>query len=252
MIGDHVINKNKGGIKLMDFVFVVNLTVAIIAGIIVGLERQWQQKIAGIRTTALVSFGACMFVTLSVFMAGTDSSPTRIAAQVVSGIGFLAGGVIIRDGFSVSGINTAATIWCSAAIGSIIGAGYPLEGIIGAFMLMFVNIVLRSLSHKVDDFRSDSTHYYVSVTCAQEDEIKVRTKILHALNALSLDFNQITCGSVKEGRVAILIDLEMNANESTTQIRIKSLVEKLLTERRILQVHNMGDDLESDPPHQHE
>ena len=227
----------------MDFEFVINLLISITAGIIVGLERQWQQKLAGIRTTALVSFGSCMFVTLSTFMAGADSSPSRIAAQVVSGIGFLAGGVIIRDGFSVSGINTAATLWCSAAIGSMIGAGYPVQGIIAAIMLMFMNIVLRSLSHKVDDFRSDSIHYYVSVMCAQEDEIKVRTKILHALNTLSLTFNQITCGTVKDGRVDILIDLEMNANESATQIRIKSLIEKLLTERRILQVHNIGDDL---------
>ena len=229
----------------MNFIFVLNLTIAIVAGMIVGLERQWQQKIAGIRTTALVSFGACMFVTLSVFMAGADSSPTRIAAQVVSGIGFLAGGVIIRDGFSVSGINTAATIWCSAAIGSIIGAGFRIEGIVAAVMLMLVNIMLRGLSQKVDDFRADDSQYYVAVTCLQEDEIKVRTKILHALNALSLNFNQITCSPVKDGRVDILVDLEINAKESMTQIRIKSLVEKLLAERRILQVHNIGDDLDN-------
>ena len=229
----------------MEFIFVINLLISIAAGIIVGLERQWQQKLAGIRTTALVSFGSCMFVTLSTFMAGGDSSPSRIAAQVVSGIGFLAGGVIIRDGFSVSGINTAATLWCSAAIGSMIGAGYPIQGIVAAFMLMFMNIVLRNLSHKVDDFRSDSTHYYVSATCKEEDEMKVRTKILHTLNALSLNFNQITCGAVKDGRVDILIDLEINANESTTQIRIRNLIEKLLAEYRILQVQNIGDGLEN-------
>lgn len=229
----------------MNLIFIFNLTIAIVAGIIVGFERQWQKKIAGIRTTALVSFGACMFVTLSVFMAGADSSPTRIAAQVVSGIGFLAGGVIIRDGFSVSGINTAATIWCSAAIGSIIGAGFWLEGVVAAIMLMIVNIMLRGLSHKVDDFRSNDSQYYVSVSCLQEDEIKVRTKILHALNTLSLNFNQITCSSATDGQIDILIDLEISAKESMTQIRIKNLVEKLLTERRILQVHNIGDDLEN-------
>ena len=228
----------------MEIVFVTNLLISIAAGIIVGLERQWQQKLAGIRTTALVSFGSCMFVTLSTFMAN-DSSPSRVAAQVVSGIGFLAGGVIIRDGFSVSGINTAATLWCSAAIGSMIGAGYPIQGIVAAFMLMLMNIVLRGLSHKVDNFRSDATHYYVSVTCAAEDEVKVRTKIMHTLNALSLNFNQITCGAVKAGRVQILIDLEINANENTTQIRIRNLIEKLLTEYRILQVQNIGEDLTS-------
>lgn len=236
----------------MEVIFVSNLIIAMAAGIVVGLERQWQKKMAGVRTTALVSFGSCMFVTLSTLMSGADSSPTRIAAQVVSGVGFLAGGVIIRDGFSVSGINTAATLWCSAAIGSIIGAGYQMEGIVAAFMLMFMNIVLRSLSHKVDNFRSDSTHYYVSVTCVQEDEIKVRTKIVHTLNLLSLSFNHITCGAVKDGRVEILIDLEINTNESMTQIRIKSLVEKLLTERRILQIQNIGDDLENSALSGHE
>lgn len=227
----------------MNFIFVLNLSIAIVAGVIVGLERQWQQKIAGIRTTALVSFGACLFVTLSTFMAEGDSSPTRIAAQVVSGIGFLAGGVIIRDGFSVSGINTAATIWCSAAIGSIIGAGFKLEGLIAAAMLLVVNIVLRRFSHRVDNFLADTTHYYVTITCSDEDEINVRTKILHHLNALNLNFNQIICGKVKDGRVDILIDLEVNTHESMTQVRINTLVEKLLTERKILQVHNMGDDL---------
>ena len=228
---------------VMDFVF--PLFTSIFAGIIVGLERQWQKKLAGVRTTALVSFGACMFVTLSTFMAPYDGSPSRIAAQVVSGIGFLAGGVIIRDGFSVSGINTAATLWCSAAIGSMIGAGYPVQGLIAAVILMLTNITLRSLSHKVDNIRSNSTEYYVAVTCLQDDEIKVRTKILHALNTLSLNFNQITCGAVVDGRVDILIDIEINPHESMTQIRIRNLVEKLLTERRILQVQNVGDDMEN-------
>jgi len=235
----------------MELAFIINLLISITAGIIIGVERQWRKKMAGVRTTALVSFGACMFVSLSVLMA--DTSSTRMAAQVVSGIGFLAGGVIIRDGFSVSGINTAATLWCSAAIGSIIGAGYPVQGIIAAFMLMLMNIVLRALSHKVDDFRSDSsTRYYVSVKCAHEDEIKVRTKILHTLNALDLNFNQITCGAVKDEHVDILIDLEISANESATHIRIRNLIEKLLIERRILQVHNIGDELESSQTNERE
>ena len=227
----------------MEFIFIINLLIAILAGVIVGLERQWQKKLAGIRTTALVSFGACMFVTLSSLMIG-DSSPTRVMAQVVSGIAFLAGGVIIREGFSVSGINTAATLWCAAAIGSIIGAGFALEGVVAAFMLMFMNITLRTLSKKVDTMRSEPTHYYLSVMCLSKEEIPVRTAILDVLNQLHLDFNQITCGEEEDGRVDILIDLEMDANESMTHLRIKSLVEKLLTDPSILQVHNMGPELD--------
>lgn len=228
----------------IEMIFILNLFIAIFAGIIVGLERQWQQKLAGIRTTALVSFGACMFVSLSTFMSGGD--PTRIAAQVVSGIGFLAGGVIIRDGFSVSGINTAATLWCAAAIGSFVGAGYPLEGVIAAFMLMTLNITLRLFSRKMDTFRSGSTHYYLSVKCLAEKETSARTTILGALNKFGLDFNQITCGAEEDGTVDILVDLEMAANESTTQQRIKTLVEKLLMKHYILQVHNIGPDLEEE------
>jgi len=228
----------------LEVMFIVHLLIAIFAGIIVGLERQWQQKLAGIRTTALVSFGACIFVSLSTFMAGGD--PTRIAAQVVSGIGFLAGGVIIRDGFSVSGINTAATLWCSAAIGSFIGAGYPAEGVIAAVMLMVLNIILRLFSRKMDSLRSGSNHYYLSVKCLAEKETSARTTILGALNQFGLDFNQITCGKEEDGTVDILVDLEMSANESTTQHRIKTLVEKLLMKHYILQVHNMGPDLEEE------
>ena len=227
----------------MEFIFVINLLIAIVAGMIIGLERQWQKKLAGIRTTALVSFGSCMFVTLSTLMIG-DGSPTRVMAQVVSGIGFLAGGVIIRDGFSVSGINTAATLWCAAAIGSMIGAGYPVEGIVAAFMLMFMNITLRTLSRKLDTMRPEPTRYYLSVMCQSKEEIPVRTSILEVLNQLNLDFNQIICGEEDEGHIDILIDLEMDESETITQMRIKSLVEKLLTEPRILQVHNMGHDLE--------
>ena len=228
----------------MDFIFIFNLLIAIFAGIVVGLERQWQQKLAGIRTTALVSFGACMFVSLSTFMSGGD--PTRMAAQVVSGIGFLAGGVIIRDGFSVSGINTAAILWCSAAIGSFVGAGYPLEGVAAAFMLMGVNIILRPFSRKMDNLRSGSNHYYLSVKCLAEKEASARTTILEALNQFGIDFNQITCGQEQDGKVDILVDLEMTANESATQHRVKILVEKLLTKRYILQVHNIGPDLEDE------
>lgn len=228
----------------MEFSFLINISVGILAGVIVGLERQWQQKLAGIRTTALVSFGSCMFVTLSTLFV-TDGSPTRIAAQVVSGVGFLAGGVIIRDGYSVSGINTAATLWCSAAIGAIIGAGYRMEGIICALILMLVNIVLRNLSKKVDTISvvhrsADTKHYYLSVTCPEQEEIHIRTVILDILNQLSLGFNQIICGDAEEEKVKILIDLEVNEQDNSTQLRLQNLTEKLILEKAVLHVQKIG------------
>ncbi len=110
---------------------VLRLFIAIIVGACIGMERQWRHRMAGLRTNALVSLGACIFVLLSV-MIDHDASPSRIAAQVVSGIGFLGGGVIIRDGFSIRGLNTAATLWCAAAVGTLTGAGFLIAAILGA------------------------------------------------------------------------------------------------------------------------
>ncbi|GAA3007084.1 MgtC/SapB family protein [Microbacterium aurantiacum] len=98
---------------------------AIALGSLIGLERQWRQRTTGMRTHALVALGAASFVLLSTATDG-DASPTRIAAQVVSGIGFLGAGIIFREGANVRGLNTAATLWCSAAVGVLCGAGFFL------------------------------------------------------------------------------------------------------------------------------
>src|SRR6478672_1946527 len=97
-------------------------------GTVIGLERQYRARLAGLRTNALVAVGATLFVLLSAHGFGGlttsgDADPTRVAAQIVSGIGFLGAGVIMRDGLNVRGLNTAATLWCSAAVGSLAGAG---------------------------------------------------------------------------------------------------------------------------------
>jgi putative Mg2+ transporter-C (MgtC) family protein len=89
--------------------FVTRLAVAFLLGSSLGFERQWRQRMAGLRTNTLVATGAALFVMLSVLTPG-DASPTRVSAQVVSGIGFLAGGVILKEGLSVRGLNTAATL----------------------------------------------------------------------------------------------------------------------------------------------
>ncbi|MDR0251735.1 MAG: MgtC/SapB family protein, partial [Brucellaceae bacterium] len=93
-----------------------SLTAAFILGGIIGFERQWRQRLAGLRTNTLVAVGAATFVLFASLVDG-DTSPTRVAAQIVSGIGFLGAGIIFKEGFNVRGLNTAATLWCSAAVG---------------------------------------------------------------------------------------------------------------------------------------
>jgi len=96
----------------------IDLAVAVSLGAAIGFERQWRNRLAGLRTNALVALGSATFVVFEALAPG-DSSPTRVAAQVVSGIGFIGAGLIFREGLSVRGLNTAATLWCSAAIGRV-------------------------------------------------------------------------------------------------------------------------------------
>lgn len=99
----------------MDWdVFTLRVVLALIFGSLIGAERQMRQRMAGLRTNALVATGACLFVAVAE-ISGDSQGSARIAAQVVSGIGFLGAGVIIREGLNVRGLNTAATLWCSAA-----------------------------------------------------------------------------------------------------------------------------------------
>src|ERR1700757_2243490 len=112
----------------------LNLLVAACLGASIGLERQWRQHLAGLRTNTLVALGAAIFITYA-RAAGDNEGATRIAAQVVSGIGFLGAGVIFKEGLNVRGLNTAATLWCSGAVGVLAGAGYWRHAALGATLV---------------------------------------------------------------------------------------------------------------------
>src|SRR5262245_40932416 len=103
--------------------FTGNVALALLLGALIGIERQFRQHPAGLRTNALVSVGAALFVTLTRLI-GDPNNQTRIAAYIVVGIGFLGGGVISKEGRNVRGLTTATAVWCSAAVGTLAGAGH--------------------------------------------------------------------------------------------------------------------------------
>jgi len=123
------------------------LALAGFLGGFIGMEREVRGYPAGIRTIALVALGSCLFTDVSGLLGGDD----RVAAQIVSGIGFLGAGVIFREGYTVRGITTAATIWSAAAIGMAIGAGLYVVGVLGA-LFVFAVLEARPLTRRVDDF----------------------------------------------------------------------------------------------------
>jgi putative Mg2+ transporter-C (MgtC) family protein len=161
--------------------FLGHAAAAACMGTAIGLERQWGQHPAGLRTNALVAFGACLFVSLPHLLGGSPTS-SHLAGQVVTGIGFLGGGVILREGLSVRGLNTAATMWCSAAVGALTGAGLLLEGLAGTVGVLTLNLGLRPVADWVDRRLRRATNvkttYRLRATCRAGQEGAVRSALL--------------------------------------------------------------------------
>src|SRR3984893_2260204 len=137
--------------------FSIRLLLAIAMGAAVGLERRWRQAMAGTRTNALVAAGAAAFVMSGLLLDNDPSARGRIVSYVVSGVGFLGAGVIFKDGASVRGLNTAATIWCSAAIGALSGLGSLHLALVLALAVPLTNVVLRPLAYLIHPVLPDVT-----------------------------------------------------------------------------------------------
>ena len=127
----------------------LSLAAAFILGGVIGLERQYRQRTAGLRTNVLVALGAAVFVDMANNLAGHDGA-VRVVAYVVSGVGFLGAGVIMREEGNVRGINTAATLWGSAAVGACAGADLIVEAIIATFFVVAANTLLRPVVNSIN------------------------------------------------------------------------------------------------------
>lgn len=205
--------------------FVLRLTLAFFLAGLIGLERQKRQRLAGMRTNVLVALAAFLFVSLSMGIEN-EGSPTRMAAQVVSGIGFLGAGVIMRDGFNVRGLNTAATLWCSAAIGVLTSAGFIFEAAIGTLYILFANVFLRRLiDHlhkklvKVEDFE---TVYLFKIKCEDDCKYHIRTLLVHMLQSESFTLMGLTNDAVSNRLTEIIAKVSTIGNCQTTMEKITS------------------------------
>lgn len=209
------------------FEVAIRLVVAFLLGSALGFERQWRQRMAGLRTNTLVSTGAALFVILSV-LTPEEASPTRIAAQVVSGIGFLAGGVILREGLTVRGLNTAATIWCAAAVGALSGAGFLSEAFMGAIAVLLSNTLLRYFSHKINQQPLDGTDielcYQCSLTCREKDEARVRSLLLQSLSMGDMKLRSLRSEDIAEEAGKVVVEAEL-----ATQNRNDKLLEQVIS-----------------------
>ncbi|MBC3841452.1 MgtC/SapB family protein [Streptacidiphilus sp. 4-A2] len=170
--------------------FLARLGTGVGCGAVIGVERQWRARMAGLRTNALVAAGATLFVLYSVAVHDV-SSPTRVASYVVSGIGFLGGGVILRDGASVRGLNTAATLWCSAAAGVMAASGELLFAWLGTGAVLAIHLVLRPAGRLIDrvpqdDPDTEGVRATLHLVCDRRSEAHIRALLLQALAGSAL------------------------------------------------------------------
>ena len=181
--------------NLMTHTFALRLCCAILLGSLVGLERQWRQRMAGTRTNALVAAGASAFVMAGFVLHGDGSASGRIVSYVVSGVGFLGAGVIFKDGANVRGLNTAATIWCSAAIGVLSGLGSWTFAIVLAAAVVMTNILLRPIAYRLHPVLPEAepieTSYEIELVTRASDEIALRSALLTAIQATSVSLQSV-------------------------------------------------------------
>jgi len=179
---------------------VARLGLALLLGASIGFERQWRQKTAGLRTNALVALGASGFVVFGSLIGHGDPMP--IAAQIVTGIGFLGAGIILREGINVLGLNTAATLWCSAMVGTFAGGGYYLPSAIAAAFVVATNLFLRPLVRLLNrqslTATNAETQYSVEVTCKGSEEAHMRSLLLHSLSQAGLGLRRIDSEDIED------------------------------------------------------
>jgi putative Mg2+ transporter-C (MgtC) family protein len=162
----------------------LSLSAAFVLGTLIGAERQYRQRTAGLRTNVLVAVGAAAFVDLAMHLAGADGG-VRVIAYVVSGIGFLGAGVIMKEGTNVRGLNTAATLWGSAAVGSCAGADMIAQAMALTVFVLAGNTLLRPLVNAINraplDERSSEATYFVKLTVATDALADMRDLLVERL-----------------------------------------------------------------------
>lgn len=226
------------------WIFLTRLTIAVALGALIGLERQWRQKSAGLRTNTLVSTGSAAFTLISIAITSSNDDvymgdATRIIGQIVTGIGFLGGGVILRDGLNVQGLNTAATIWCSAAVGALAGTGLYSFAFITALTVTLTHVLFRPLGHWINRFptrKEDSGiyQYIVHIKCKEHVENLIR---VHFVNFIKKDdhlqLRSLKSADAAHGTAAIEALIVANGNHNSD---IENLAGKLTLEYGVTEV----------------
>ena len=206
--------------QIADFLdTLVSLFTAFVLGTLIGAERQYRQRTAGLRTNVLVAVGAAAFVDLAMHLAGADGA-VRVISYVVSGIGFLGAGVIMKQGMDVRGLNTAATLWASAAVGSCAGADMVAQAVALTVFIIAGNTLLRPLVNAINRIplneKALEATYYFKVAVTTEALPDIRDRLVEKLESAKYpvaDVDVVEIGDDILEVVAKLVATAVDPNE---------------------------------------
>ncbi len=213
--------------------FLFQIIVCFLLSSCIGVERQYRRRLVGLRTIILVSLGAFLFVRFS--YAFPESDMTRVAAQVVAGIGFLGAGVIIKDNKSVKGLTTAATLWCAAAIGILCAANLLFEAAVGTLLVLFTNIVLRTVNIKINELSGNINYnmYSFNIVCEEDSENAVLKTIREIVRKHSSIINNIVTNEIEDGNIKIELSLVDNSNNDSVS---NDIMQKIAGRKDIISI----------------
>ena len=208
---------------------------------------------AGLRTNVLVALGAALFEMLAFFLAASPTAAaehsvdfTRVTAYIVSEVGFLGAGVIIRDGVKVRGINTAATIWCSAAVGALCGSGYVVPAAAGALLVVVVHVGLRPVAHlidrqPVDEHSEIEASYRFEAICRAPEEAHIRALVTQAATGSRFHLRAVRSDDLEGGRDLVRVQAEF-VSSGRNDIALEQAVSRLSLEPSVTSVSWTVDD----------
>ena len=186
--------------------FLLGLLICFLLSFLLGIERQYRRRFLGLRTMILVSVGSYLFVSFSFLLTGYQTDASRIAAQVVAGIGFLGAGVIIKDdkNSKVRGLTTAATLWCDSSIGVLCAGGFIKEAIVASLVVLFSNIILRHINVLINSKVEEKTiieTFSVSFNAGIDNVDKVREFVVNFID--KCDYIDTESYEVDKGKLRI-------------------------------------------------
>ena len=186
--------------------FFLGLLICFLLSFLLGIERQYRRRFIGLRTMILVSVGSYLFVSFSFLLTGYQTDASRIAAQVVAGIGFLGAGVIIKDSKNnkIRGLTTAATLWCDSSIGVLCAGGFIKEAIVASLVVLFANVILRYINMFVNtkvEEKSILETFMITFNVGMDNIDKVREYVISFID--KVEYLETESYEVNKGKLTL-------------------------------------------------